>query len=474
MAFHRKITKSYSQAPDYYSSLSKLFNIGQDTASQDHYIPLSKNDEALAWRMSLIDNATHTIDAQYYSWHTDISGKLLISQLIDAADRGVRVRLLLDDIHIFGKDRQIATLNRHHNIEVRIFNPFRLRWPYRFIWIIELLFNLNRLNHRMHNKLLVVDNLAAIIGGRNIADEYFSLNPDMVFRDLDLLIHGGVVTDLSNSFDIYWNSPVTKTARRLIAFRPGKIDFHHLKKWLDKSNEVYAYKIQKLHALKSSLQKSIDSIHFFTSSTSRVFYDSPDITGLQGEVAKILYEQNQNIRQKLTIISAYFVPNEALLSSFQTLINEGVIIDVFTNSLESIDVTAAFSGYQRYRFRLLKLGVNLFEYRSRPEHISGLHAKSIIYDDYSIYIGTFNVDPRSALLNTEVAMLIEDESLAKTICEAFYSDQNVDCFWEVKYNKNGILSWNCGNITTERQPARNIFQRFKNFLYFNIPIHEQL
>ncbi|MDH5389488.1 MAG: phospholipase D family protein, partial [Gammaproteobacteria bacterium] len=414
MHFHKERVPSYAKSPDYSVPLSQLFDTPKPESGSDNtktnllskFLAIHKNDDALAWRIALIEHAQHTIDAQYYSWHTDISGQWLISKLIDAADRGVRVRLLLDDIHTLGADRRMATLNRHQNIEIRIFNPFKNRWSSRFFQVLELLWNLKQLNRRMHNKLLIADNISSIIGGRNIGDEFFGLNKTFVFRDLDLLVSGVAVEKLSDSFDLFWNSPQSKTAHRLIAFRPGLLDFRQLKKRLNKNILLSQTVIHRIDAVKKNLLNDPELKSTLISAVAQVFYDLPDTgTCEERRVLHDLYQHNIGTKKRLTIISAYFIPSSALIASLQTLLNKGVHVRVLTNSLASIDVTPAFTGYERYRHQLLIMGVELFEFRAEPKYHStysastinvdylSLHAKSIIYDDDSVYVGTLNLDP---------------------------------------------------------------------------------
>ena len=495
MRFHRKQDHSYAKAPDYSVPLAQLFDVDMTNCETvqpnidkpSKFLAIHKNDEALAWRIALIEQAKHSIDAQYYSWHTDTSGQWLISKLIQAADRGVRVRLLLDDIHTIGTDRRIATLNRHKNIEVRIFNTFKMRWPIQLFRVFEFLWNLNRLKHRMHNKLLIADNIASIIGGRNIGDEFFGLNKSFVFRDLDLMVSGASVEKLSDSFDLFWNSPISKTARRLIAFRPGRIDFRIMKRHLDKNIASSQQVIERINKLKNKLLSNPDLPDALITSEAQVFYDIPDTeTTEEKHMAHDLYQCNMHTKKQLTIISAYFIPSKALIESLQILLNNGVRIQVLTNSLASIDVTPAFTGYERYRHQLLIMGVEIFEFRAEPKYHStysastinvdylSLHAKSIIYDDNSVYVGTLNLDPRSECLNTEIGLFVKNAQLTESVHGAFIDDLDQGKFWQVKYNDQGKLIWQSKDEIITVQPARSLWQRFTKTIYSLLPIQQHL
>ena len=495
MPFHRDRVASYAISPDCSVPLAQLFDVPEfsddspqpeaNTASK--FLTIHNNDDALAWRIALIEQAQISIDAQYYCWHPDISGKWLISKLIEAADRGVRVRLLLDDIHTLGADRRIATLNRHRNIEVRLFNPFKIRWPVQLIRVFELLWNLTRLNHRMHNKLLIADNIASIIGGRNIGDEFFGINKSFVFRDLDLIACGHSVKSLSYSFDLFWNSSLSKTARHLIASRPGRIDYHLMKKQLDKNISSSQKIIQRIDQLKNNLLNDIDLQNKLITSVAEVFYDLPKTEAVDKiHMAHNLYQRIIQAKKQLTIISAYFIPSKALIASFQTLIDNGVHIQVLTNSLASIDITPAFTGYERYRRQLLDMGVELFEFRAEPKYLSthsastinvdylSLHAKSIIYDDDSVYVGTLNLDPRSENLNTEIGLFVKSTELAKSVHHVFTKDLNEGKYWQVKYNDQGKLIWQFEDEIISIQPARSLWQRIAKTIYSLLPIQRHL
>jgi len=495
MPFHKDRIPSYAIDQEDSTPLAKLFDVSThgndhdqpDADSASKFLSIHNNDDALAWRIALIEQAQNSIDAQYYSWHHDISGQWLISKLIEAADRGVRVRLLLDDIHTLGIDRRIATLNLHNNIEVRLFNPFKIRWPVQLFRVFELLWNLTRLNHRMHNKLLIADNVASIIGGRNIGDEFFGINKTFVFRDLDLLTSGNSVKKLSYSFDLFWNSTLSKTARRLIAFRPKRLNYRYMKKRLDK-NIVSSQKIiQRIEQLANKLIYDPQLASRLITSKSDVFFDLPNTDAADKQhMSNNLNQRILQTKKQLTIISAYFIPSTSLINSFQALINKGTQIQVLTNSLASIDITPAFTGYERYRRQLLDMGVELFEFRAEPKYHStysasainvdylSLHAKSIIYDDESVYVGTLNLDPRSENLNTEIGLFIKNKDLAESVHHGFIDDLNKGKYWQVKYNEDGRLIWQFEDEVISFQPARSLWQRIAKTIYSLLPIQQHL
>ncbi len=476
-----KIRRAVSLAPDYSARLAHSFGLKLGTAEDSRLRALHNNDDALAWRIALIEQAQHSIDAQYYSWHLDMTGLLLIDRLIDAADRGVRVRILLDDIHMFGLDRQIATLNRHDNIEVRLFNPFTYRSRFKLIRMLELLYNLNRLNHRMHNKLLVADNLVAIAGGRNIGDEYFNLHESFLFRDLDLMLVGKCIEELSDSFDVYWNHHHSYTARKIISLRPGVRELDHLRAQIKKRLQSSQSEISDIDLRKQGLFDDEQAALLPIKAGIEIFYDSPTMDNTGGkQTIDTLYECLLQTREQIIIISAYFVPDEALIETIRQLREKNIRIAVYTNSLASIDVTVAFSGYERCRQHLLELGVELYEYRAwtdNPHALDrrqALHTKCIVYDSDKAYVGTLNLDPRSACLNTEIALLIDSPELAMTIRDNISQQKNTRHYWRVEMDPTSGPRWHCGNTCLSVQPSRGRWQRISNWLFSFIPIHRHL
>ena len=481
MRLRRHSRPSSAISPDYDARLARRFKL-KDDAEYSHLRTVHDNTDAMAWRMMLIDQAEYSIDAQYYSWHLDTSGLVLIDKLIQAADRGVRVRLLLDDIHTFGLDRQIAALNRHNNIEVRLFNPFTYRSRFKLIRLMELLFKLSRLNHRMHNKLLVVDNLVAIVGGRNIGDEYLSMHNSLVFRDLDLLIAGSCIETLSTSFDTFWNDKLSFAVLKLISLRPRRHELKHLRKQIDKRLNQKKAELALINLRLSHLlgQKSKSSQLPITARVD-VLYDPPEFDENKGKhIVDILNQCSLQARDEIIIVSAYFIPDDLLLETMRQLIHDGTRIKIFTNSLSSIDVTAAFSGYQRYRPLLLSMGVELYE--KRVVHASGrrskksyaLHSKCIVYDNSRVYVGTLNLDPRSAHLNTEIGLLINNPELASEITDYIQQQQSYGEYWKLTQDKSHNLFWHGGATCLSRQPSRGLRQNISNWLFSLLPIKRHL
>ncbi|SCZ84235.1 phospholipase D family protein [Nitrosomonas mobilis] len=430
--------------------------------------PLGSGADAFAARILLADAAVSSIDAQYYIWHGDLTGSLLLDALRRAADRGVRVRLLLDDNGTSGLDAEIAQLDAHENAEVRLYNPFNLR---RFK-ALSFGFDFFRLNRRMHNKSFTVDGLATIVGGRNIGDEYFGIGPTPLFVDLDVLAVGKIVPEVTADFDRYWASPSVHMAGTIVAATGGDPIAARLARWRD-DPRFYKYKaILKASNLITPLSKGTLDLEW----TDAVLVSDDPIKG-QGAVPREDLLTGQltravgSIERRLDGVTPYFVPGTAGVEAFATLEARGIAVRMLTNSLEATDVLPVHSGYAKRREAMLESGVALYELRrmavpDTPDDLgifgfsgASLHAKTFAVDGIRIFIGSFNFDPRSIQLNTEMGLLIDSEALANRLHAAFD-----DCFsglaWRVEA-RNGELAWvdfAAGTVTTE-EPGSS---RFRN------------
>lgn len=415
--------------------------------------PLADPIAAFAARALLIDVAERTLDIQYYIWQGDSTGFLLFNSLHSAAERGVRVRLLLDDNGIPGLDDELAALNTHPNIEVRLFNPFVVRKP-KFIGYLT---DFSRVNRRMHNKSFTVDNQVTIIGGRNIGDEYFGATEEALFSDLDVLAVGPIVHDVSADFDLYWSSDSAYSAASILpeAGTQQREDLVARFTLLEQEDEAAGY----LKAQKESgfMQDILDrTLPFEWSKTQMISDDPAKVLGLVkkddlmvSEMADILGKPKAN----LELVSPYFVPTEAGTKAFVALAEQGVKIRILTNSLEATDVAAVHAGYGKRRKDLLKAGVEIFEWRAAPgkQHRhpsagpfgssgSSLHAKTFAVDDKRVFVGSFNFDPRSARLNTELGFIIDNPSMAQQIDRLFNEQVPFEAYI-VKLDADDNLIW---------------------------------
>lgn len=399
---------------------------------------LSKSPDALLSRIALADHAEHSIDLQYYIFRNDATGRLLAQRLLAAADRGVRVRILLDDIGLTDQDRILDALDAHANIEVRLFNPFHTRNPSMLSKIGQFLMEGRRLNRRMHNKSFIADNTATIIGGRNIGDDYFDANGDTNFRDLDLLAIGPVVREASRIFDEYWNS---EAAFPVTAFRNAhdtQSDLARLRIALARDARAFA---QSDYA-----QAALDGIPGGTAADrpgewfwgrAVVVADQPDKVDPDsgGDAAALrigptLKAMVDAAHGEVLLISPYFIPGDSGTRFLAGLAQRGVETKVLTNSLASTDEPAVHAGYARYRRRLLEGGVQLYELQPAPGApqpatargtSSGvsLHAKAMVVDREHVFVGSLNMDQRSKLLNTEMGLIVDSAPLAQAVAQFF-------------------------------------------------------
>ncbi|MCE0556347.1 phospholipase D family protein [Motilimonas sp. E26] len=443
---------------------------------------LADGMDAFVARVGLIRSAEVSLDLQYYIWKNDLTGRLIISELLSAADRGVRVRLLLDDLDTSGKDLGIHLLNRHHNIEVRLFNAF----ANRSIKSFDFLTDLSRVNNRMHNKSFTVDNSFTIVGGRNIGNEYFGAQSHSEFSDLDVLAMGSIVPAVSAMFDRYWNSQLTWQIDAFIS--PDQIsaeqeaqvraDFEQQNS-LDKNNPY-------LHAIAQSSQFKLSDeiLKKLVWAKADLLADAPDKATAgeihsQTHITPALLELLNSAASEVLIISPYFVPTDDFVKFLGDLVQRGVSVTIITNSLSSNDVALVHAGYMRYRKALLKQGISLYEfkailnqqYQNNRSWIGSsnmsLHTKSFIVDRQWLFVGSFNVDPRSVKHNTEMGVLIDSASLSVQLADQI--DTHINQFaYQVelvgKPNSGKRLRWKTTNdsqiIYLDHEPETRFWQRF--------------
>lgn len=388
-------------------------------------VVISGGHDALASRLALADMAETSIDAQYYIWHDDTSGLLLLDALYRAAQRGVRVRLLLDDNGIPGLDRLLATLNAQDNFHIRLFNPSTVRWPKYLGYAIDFF----RMNRRMHNKSMIADGTAAIIGGRNIGDEYFQIG-NAFYLDMDAVAVGQVVPETTAVFDAYWNAASVFELERVIK---GKGDIREFETRIANLRQT-AEARELLSVIKSSARAAIEGGVAPEWTRVKLIADDPvkgqGIATPDQLMISHLEQVFGGIKTRLDLVSAYFVPGRRGTEFFQNLARKGIQVNIQTNAMNTTDVLLVHAGYTKYRRDLLEAGVKLFELKLRgnqtdrqlfPIGISGgsLHAKTFAVDYHYAFIGSFNFDPRSVELNCEMGFLIDSPTIAKRISEGF-------------------------------------------------------
>lgn len=406
---------------------------------QSGFLLLGDGLNAFVARAVLANQAERSIDVQYYLYHSDLVGKLFTDLLLKAADRGVRVRLLVDDMALAGKDTAAFVLDSHPNMEVRLFNPFSRKASRTSQFVTRL----GSVTRRMHNKSFTVDNQASILGGRNIGNEYFQADPDLDFADLDVLVIGPVVKKVSSSFDKYWNSELAYPVSVLIDKPPTPEEIQQKRQQFDEFVAQQADS-EYLRALRnSSLAKKLRNNQvFFHWGEAEIVYDQPekllkDFDQTEYHLSPQLKPYWESVEKELIIFSPYFVPAKPGTAFLTQLAQRGVRVRILTNSLASNDVAIVHAGYIKYRKQLLRAGVELYEMnkkltRKQRKEKKGeggsskasLHAKSFVFDRNKVFIGSLNLDPRAVLHNTEIGVVISSAEIASTMSDWF--DQNIE------------------------------------------------
>jgi len=423
----------------YKTASASLYDLASDDVASHYpktgFYPLQNNLDAFAARVCLIKSAKKTLDLQYFIFAEDETAYFLTHMLIEAADRGVKVRVLLDDLLKKDKDVELEALASHPNIEIKFFNPTPAR---KLKGWLQMAFNLDTLGRRMHNKLLVADNSAAVIGGRNIENIYFAADKENIFIDNDVLAIGPLAAQATNEFETYWRSKISITVQE-IATDEGKADYAKLRKSL----EEYIHGIRYNDYNKETSQRSFaiaaknKNIPLYYGD-AKIYFDIPTkVTSNENNTSSHLSRQIKpllnNIKKSLKIINPYFIPNKDMMTFIKKLRQRGVEVYIVTNSLATNDGIPVYSAYSKYQRKLLELGVHLYElnpnsfkyiyknqkYRKGSIPRSSLHAKNMLIDDEIFIIGSANLDPRSIKLNTEVVAVIHSKELAKVEANVF-------------------------------------------------------
>src|SRR5216683_1103839 len=430
---------------------------------------LTSGEEALADLVALADHAERTLDVQYYIIHQDDSARILLHHVRLAADRGVRVRVLVDDLNTAGEDRRFMHLGEHANVEVRVFNPFPGGRSATWTRLLASVNDIPRINHRMHNKLFVADNALAITGGRNIGDEYFARDPHYNFIDLDVVAAGAIVRELSASFDAFWNSkyayPIASLAAPVSAepapppLADGGDDLST--SWME--GELNSGHIPLVWVPATVLADRPAKIASETSPDEEV------------TIANNLAALMRSAKQELIVISPYFVPGKDGVALFAKLVDQGVHIRILTNSLASTDSPLVHNGYSRYRVALLKLGIELSEVRPKlgqkrarfhpfRSSTASLHAKALVIDQKTVFIGSMNMDARSARTNSELGLVMRSADIARQVT-SLLDDISADGSYKLRLvDHTNRIEWSSGEPGSEKtwytDPETTHLQRF--------------
>jgi len=466
---HVEKTRSEALAHPETTSLGRIVASDEVNNNLSGVHLLASGEEALADLIALADHAERTLDVQYYIVHEDNSARILLHHVRLAADRGVRVRVLVDDLNTAGEDRRFLHLSEHANVEVRVFNPFpggRFATWTRFLASAS---DIRRINHRMHNKLFVADNALAITGGRNIGDEYFTRDPKYNFIDLDVVAAGAIVPELSASFDAFWNSkyayPIASVASPVSAETASppvpESSTAANANWL--GPELDSGKLQLTWVPATVLADR----------PGKIASESP--SGDEDTIANDLATLMLSAKQELIVISPYFVPGKDGLAMFEKLEGQGVHIRILTNSLASTDSPLVYTGYSRYREALLKGGVELSEVRPKlgqkrarfhPFRSSNasLHAKALVIDQKTVFIGSMNMDARSARTNSELGLVMRSAEIARQVT-SLLDDISADGSYKLQLVDRGKrIEWSSGEPGSEKiwytDPETTRLQRF--------------
>jgi putative cardiolipin synthase len=452
---------------------------------------IRKGRPAFTGRIAMTTMAEKTLDLQYYIWEADTTGRILALKLLAAADRGVRVRILVDDNNIANRDAPIAAIDAHPNIEVRTFNPFAHRGSRLFGYMTDF----DRLNHRMHNKVIIVDNALAIVGGRNIGNHYFGVHTDANFRDLDIAAAGPIVRDLSDIFDRFWNGSWSYPISALVDRPYNETDLRETVAATETliQEDDYPHPLDEdVEELRRRMREIRDSLIW---APGQVIWDDPSTIEEKREAAVMqdaLHYKMSTLQEELLIESAYFVVLDRGVRTAKQLREKGVRVRVLTNSLASNDVVAAHAGYAKRRKQLLENGVELYELRpdarsatvkdkqvlAGSQSIAALHTKAMVFDRESVFVGSFNLDPRSAVINTEMGLYVESPELARQVIA--YMDEGVLPYnaYRVTLDEKGEMVWTSQEdgipVEYTREPKTTFWQRFTSGFIQMLPVEEQL
>lgn len=457
---------------------------------------LSSGLAAYAARARAAQRATRTLDLQYYIWRDDLTGNLLAREVLHAAERGVHVRLLLDDMYAIGRERLLSTLDAHRHIEVRLFNATHWRRFGKAGFLLEMLFGGRHLNRRMHNKAWVADGRLAILGGRNVGDEYFDASDTFNFRDLDLAVAGPAANAAKAIFERYWyhrlSRPVCDVSRAPHDRRGG---LRRLVRRLEQASALPAagpFLAEVAGTIDCPPEGGRGPLRPSTLPTAavRVVADPPGKAAGEGspdewlvrDVAALL----EGARSEALLISPYFVPGPEGAAMLEALTARGVRVSVVTNSLAATDVVAVHGGYARYRKRLLRAGVALHELRPTGgegtsmlgSRGASLHTKALVVDGARAFVGSFNLDPRSRALNTEMGSFVHEAGVARGVRDEHARLAGSDRSWRVGLDAAGGLRWEATvggeKVTCRTEPDASLRRRALAWLARHAPLESQL
>ena len=453
----------------------------------DWQVPLNAGPEALDWRLRAIDTATDSIDLQTFLWTFDTVGALVLDHLLDAAERGVTVKLLIDDSFLVGEEGMLLALASHPNIEYRVYNPFIRRSDNVITRQILNLAEFHRLDHRMHNKSMIIDNRIAVVGGRNLADEYFGLNAAANFRDMELIVGGPIVQEIANAFDDYWNDRWSVPIESITHIEPAEADMEFARQVRD--NSLHLHTEESPAERSASWRRLVSSA--YTGLVELDVDDPPESNPANPESAPVQVRNDlialfDAATEEILIISAYLIPTPALEDAIERAAARGVTVRILTNSIGSNNHLTAHSAYRNHISTLMGHGAQLHEVRVDAEQRDlyifppvetkslALHAKVLIIDSDKVFIGSANLDPRSLRLNTEMGLLVTSQPLNQELRSQVEPDFSTANSWRLEFNEDGNVIWISGDLILETQPALSPLQRIEDWLFSHLPLENEM
>jgi putative cardiolipin synthase len=468
------VVPEYSAAP----AEAPIWDAIDATAPDDWHALLNDGPTALDWRLRVIDSANRSITFQTFLWHFDTAGAMVLDHLMRAADRGVNVRILIDDSFLVHEDQLLLALAAHRNIEYRVFNPFKRRGGGLATRQLLNIAEFKRLDHRMHNKAMVIDNRVAIVGGRNVADEYFGLDESGNFRDLELIVGGKVVRRISEAFDTYWNDrwsfPIETISHRTASAEE-----------LAQARHITG-EARHIHTEESPEQRLGQWLSLIaTADTGRaiLFVDEPPEDNPKNrdefpiQVANELVALFDGAESEIIIISAYLIPTPALEGAVVRALDRGVRVRILTNSIGSNNHLSAHSAYRNHIGTLVQNGAELHEVRTDAKDRGrymlapiarkkmALHAKALVIDDDKVFVGSANLDPRSLRINTEMGFLVVSETFNQSVRSALRGDFSPANAWRLELQDSGDIYWVSDEETLKSQPASSFMQRVEDWFF---------
>jgi len=493
------VPRDFEQVPSHSWQMPEQTALGtffDDYAPADRSLSgvrlLANPREAFRARFGLAYLAEKSLDLQYYLWKGDLTGSLLLYRALEAADRGVQVRILIDDIYHSGRDRTYAAIDTHPNAEIRVYNPMGNRGTGRNA---NFVYRKGTLNHRMHNKIFLVDSAVAVLGGRNIGDDYFGVDPELNFRDLDVLAIGPAAKEAGRAFDLYWNSPAAVPIDVLIT-KPVEADA------LERGREGLRASLDGMDALPYTVPKKEEEIRgSLKGLAEEMVWAETEIVidplerfqgGSESAFVELTNELAEAAEHEFVIETAYLIPSKEGINLVAKIAERGVRGRSLTNSMLSNNHLTVHAHYKKYRKRMIEAGVELHELRPDPELLehykqvesrvaeshAGLHTKAFVVDRRFSMIGSYNMDPRSRIWNSEIGLLIDSEAFAATVLEIMEKDLDPANSYRVTLDEKGNLSWAAdgpdGPNVWHKEPGTSAWQRFKVRVMSWIPMEKEL